>query len=287
MELHFETGMNQLDNQVHSLWIGKTLSVIELLTIHSFQKHGYVFNLWIYEPLETKLPDTVVVRDANEILPHSSVFFYESKSQFGIGKGSVAGFSDIFRYKLLFEEGGWWVDMDVTCLQPLNIDKPYFFRKHHDLLLVGNVMKAPKNAPIMKACFEAAVTQVTAKNKDWHKPIQILVDNVLKFDLENAIHSGLSNSDQWDKIRPFLLHNIEVDPNWRFIHWCNEAWRNDFLSKHEIVYNSTLGELLLQYDLIPQITASEMILHDQKIIRKLKRKKWIFTLKQRFIGFKW
>lgn len=282
MELYFEETMNQTDNQVHGLWIGKTLSVIELLTIRSFQKHGYVFNLWIYEPLETKLSNLVVIRDANEILPQSSVFFYEHKSQFGIGKGSVAGFSDIFRYKLLYDFGGWWVDMDVTCLQPFYTENPYFFRNHHDLLLVGNVMKTPKHAPVMKACFETAMRSVDATNQDWHKPIQILVDNVLKFQLEGAIHSGVSNSDQWDKIRPFLLEEIEIDPNWKFIHWCNEAWRHDFLNKQEIIYNSTLGKLLLEYELIPRLTDSEMRLHDSKIRRNAQRKRWITRLKQKF-----
>ncbi len=272
----------QVENQVHSLWIGKTLSVIELLTIHSFLKHGYVFNLWIYEPLETSVPDAVFIRDANIILPETKIFFYQNQSQFGIGKGSVAGFSDIFRYKLLHDVGGWWVDMDVTCLQPFQIDSPYFFREHHNLLLVGNVMKAPMHAPVMKACFEESILLVDETNKDWHKPIQILADNVLKFQLENSIYVGMSNSDEWDKIRPFLLQKCQINPNWKVIHWCNEAWRNDFLNKNEIIYNSTFGELLLQYELIPRLSDLKMKAHDRKIFRKINRKKWVYFFQKKF-----
>jgi len=33
-------------------------------------------------------------------------------------RGSLACFSDFFRYKLLAQEGGWWFDTDVVCLAP-------------------------------------------------------------------------------------------------------------------------------------------------------------------------
>ncbi|MBL0171623.1 MAG: hypothetical protein IPP90_12990 [Gemmatimonadaceae bacterium] len=35
----------------------------------------------------------------------------------GFGQGSVSGFSNFFRYRLLHDRGGWWVDTDVVCLR--------------------------------------------------------------------------------------------------------------------------------------------------------------------------
>ena len=35
--------------------------------------------------------------------------------------GSLAAFSNLFRYKLLLERGGWWVDTDVICLRPFRV----------------------------------------------------------------------------------------------------------------------------------------------------------------------
>jgi hypothetical protein len=105
------------DNKiVHGLWVGSELSALELLSIKSFLFHGHEFHLWLYESIQTPLPDGVIVQDANKILAKKHVFRYKNKSNFGHGKGSLAGFSDIFRYKLLYDKGGWWADMDITCL---------------------------------------------------------------------------------------------------------------------------------------------------------------------------
>src|SRR5690606_17267238 len=163
---------------------GKTLSKIELLTIHSFLKYGYRFRLWLYEPLETPLPNGVILADAHEIIPREKVFRYKNKNQFGHGKGSVAGFSDIFRYKLLYEKGGWWTDMDITCLSPLFHEKTYFFRKHHQLNVVGNILKCPKNSVLMKRCYEEAINEIDENNTDWHKPIDILNKHINELQLQ-------------------------------------------------------------------------------------------------------
>ena len=40
------------------------------------------------------------------------MFFYTD----ALHVGSVAGFSNLFRYELLRRDGGWWVDTDVLCL---------------------------------------------------------------------------------------------------------------------------------------------------------------------------
>jgi hypothetical protein len=84
---------------VHGLWIGKRLSKMELLTIHSFLRHGHEFHLWLYDDLETPLPPQVVVEDAGTILPQSRIFRKRQvDSESGVGRGSVsAPFSDLFR----------------------------------------------------------------------------------------------------------------------------------------------------------------------------------------------
>src|SRR5690606_11724688 len=129
---------------INALWIGKHLSLIEILTIRSFLDNGHSFRLFVYEEIATPLPEGCELADANSILPESAVFRYKNKSQYGQGKGSVSGFSDIFRYKMLHDSGGWWVDMDVTCLKHFDFDEEYIFRYHHELPAVGNVMKCPK-----------------------------------------------------------------------------------------------------------------------------------------------
>jgi len=43
-------------NAIHGLWIGRHLSKLEKLTLHSFLKHGHEFNLWVYDELVEPLP---------------------------------------------------------------------------------------------------------------------------------------------------------------------------------------------------------------------------------------
>lgn len=266
---HSENIIQPIDFQeknVHGLWIGKELSLMEMLTVKSFIENGYVFHIWTYDRLINDLPEGCVVCDANEILPAEKVFRYKYSSQFGTGKGSYAGFSDIFRYKLLYEKGGWWVDMDVTCLKPFDVPAPYFFREHHDLPLVGNIMKAPKGSAFMFKCYEDAVREVDENNRDWHRPITILVENVFKFELQKYIVRDVSNTDEWHKIKPFVYSNkLPVPENWYFVHWCNEVWRTNNFDKNAPFYASFYGQLLMKYQLIPTLPQEEWKRKDRKL----------------------
>lgn len=234
---------------VNGLWIGDSLSKLELLTILSFQKFGFRFRLWLYEPLSEPLPQGTLVGDANEIIPREKVFKYKNKSQFGHGKGSYAGFSDIFRYKLLYEKGGWWVDMDITCLKSLDYDKPYFFRKHHDLHVVGNVLKCPKGCELMKRSYEEAIAEVNEHNTDWHKPIEILNRNIEALNLGGYVVDAVSNKDRWDDTGKYIFEKDKIPAHWMFIHWQNEEWRNRSLTKDDFPYRGALAQLLSQFGL--------------------------------------
>jgi hypothetical protein len=235
------------DNRiVNGLWIGKTLSALELLTIRSFLYNGHTFHLWVYDGFETPVPEGVRVMDADSILAEDKIFRYKFKDQYGHGKGSLAGFSDIFRYKLLYEHGGWWVDMDVTCLKPLNFDVPYIFRPHHDMPVVGNVMKCPKSSSLMKYCYERASLEVDENNRDWHLPVQILNDGIEKFDLSKYI-INIANPESWFENRKLILENFELPDHWHVIHWINEEWRRNGINKNYAVKDSVLDKLFIRY----------------------------------------
>ena len=233
---------------VNGLWIGNTLSMIEQLTVCSFIDHGHEFHLWTYQELETELPVEVIIRDANQIIPENQVFKYKKTNQFGHGKGSYAGFSDLFRYKLLHENGGWWVDMDVCCLKPLDFKDPYVFRTHHHLPAVGNIMKCPKGNQMMKRCYEEALVSVDENNTNWHKPLEILNDNIQKFGLEIFI-TEISNQDQWGDIKSLVYKKSVPNPEWFAIHWANENWRANGVKKDVFKKKSTISMLLEKHGL--------------------------------------
>ena len=111
-------------NLIQGLWIGPRLSVMERLSIASFLHHGHDYRLYTYGPVEG-LPAGAVLEDARSILPESMIFQYREHASF-------AGFSNYFRYKLLLERGGWWVDTDTVCLRPFDFDEPYVFGSQPD-----------------------------------------------------------------------------------------------------------------------------------------------------------
>jgi len=236
---------------VNGLWIGDSLSMIEQLTVCSFIDHGHEFQLWTYQEMQTELPAEVIIRDANTIIPEDQVFTYKKTNQFGHGKGSYAGFSDLFRYKLLHENGGWWVDMDVCCLKPLDFKDPYVFRTHHHLPAVGNIMKCPKGNQMMKSCYEQALVTIDENNTNWHKPLEILNENIQKFGLDIFVQE-LSNQDQWSDIKSLLYKQTVPDREWFAIHWANENWRANGIEKDWFKKKSTIAGLMNKHGLVGQ-----------------------------------
>lgn len=234
------------DNTViHGLWIGDTLSPIEQLTIQSFIDHGHEFHLWTYQPIKF-VPEKAILQNAADIIPEHRVFKYQHQNKHGHGKGSYAGFSDIFRYKLLYEKGGWWVDMDITCLQPLTFETPYVFRYHHKSHAVGNLMKCPKNSALMLYCYEAAVKQVTSENKNWMLPIEILNEGIRTFDLSQYI-TDCSNIDSFPVVLGLLSHASPIPQHWKVIHWMNEEFRRMDINKNTFLPNSVLSHFLSRH----------------------------------------
>ena len=234
------------DKIINALWVGNRLSQVELLTINSFLKNGHTFILWAYDQLQNKLPPDLIIKDAEELISRKQVFYYKNSDQYGHGKGSYAGFSDIFRYKLLYEIGGWWVDMDVTCLKPFHFSEPYVFRKHQNFPVVGNIMKCPKGSELMKRCFEQSMASVNENNKNWNLPIQILNDNIKVLGLTSYIKT-ISNHDKWNDVRKMLFKDVKIQESWSAIHWINEEWRRNNIDKNTFYKNSTIGNLHKKY----------------------------------------
>jgi hypothetical protein len=235
------------------MWIGNKMGALELLTLKSFLNHGCEFHLWLYEEVDVEIPSGIIVEDASEIIPRENIFRYpnDSKIDWKGGKGSCAGFSDIFRYKLLYEKGGWWVDMDVTCLSPLVVYDHYFFRGHAQLSLVGNIMKVPLRSPLMRYCYDRAVAEVDVHNKEWHKPIEILCKGVEKFGLQQNIHYGRGNMDHSTENILYITQNYDLPQAWFYMHWMN-SWMSvsKYSASYYVVKESALHRLLEKYDLL-------------------------------------
>jgi hypothetical protein len=63
------------------------------------------------------------LRDAADILPRDSIFCLSAR----LRKGSYSAFSNVFRYQLVLDRGGWWVDTDLVCLKAFDFDDEFVF----------------------------------------------------------------------------------------------------------------------------------------------------------------
>lgn len=134
-------------------WIGGNLSNLELLSIYSHVKVGHKVVLWTYNDIDN-IPKEVLIKDANNILNHKEIFCYK----LGDGKGSYSACSNLFRYKLLLEQGGWWSDIDLVALKPFSFNQEYVFASEIDrkgfCVPTSCVIKVIKNSEVMKFCWE-------------------------------------------------------------------------------------------------------------------------------------
>ena len=109
------------DNRiVQGLWSHGRLSVLAQLCIRSFCAHGHEFHLYAYQSLpNVPQVDGVRVLPGEDILPRAAMF---------TGKGGAhVHFADLFRWELLRQKGGWWTDMDMVCLRPLDFSADVVF----------------------------------------------------------------------------------------------------------------------------------------------------------------
>ena len=126
----------RLPETFNMFWHGDKLSPLEMTCIKSFLNHGHKVRVFTYH--EVELPEGVVNEDANQSFLNNQLFIFDH---------SPSGFSNIFRYKLLLEQGGWWVDTDVVCLSSEIPACDYFWAEQAPGEINGAVLKFPIGDP--------------------------------------------------------------------------------------------------------------------------------------------
>jgi hypothetical protein len=214
---------------VQSLWVGSRLSVMEQLSIRSFLAHGHPFHLYAYSPL-SGVPDGATVLPGADILPESEIFCYNAK---GFGRGSVAAFSNMFRYKLLLNRGGWWTDLDSICMKPLDFSADhvagYDDGSNGVRRIASGMLKAPAGSPIMRHCLDACREVDRARlaygdtgPKLLNEPIRLKLApiEIVGPEVFYPIH-------HWQVWR--LIQLSELPRACHAIHLWNSKWRHDWL----------------------------------------------------------
>lgn len=212
-----------MNDVIQGLWIGSELSVMEQLSIASFLHHGHEYHLYVYDELRN-VPAGTVIRNANEILPASRIFQYTHQA-------SYAGFANFFRYKLLLERGGWWVDTDVICLKRFDFADEYVFAGEidkEDEVIASGIIKAPAGSEVMAYAWTVCQQKDPRELRWGETGPRLMTEAVRKFSLEYfkkpyRLFCPLSYKEWHRVLEPdaeALLHEDTYA-----IHLWNEMWR--------------------------------------------------------------
>jgi hypothetical protein len=140
-----------IDGQVvQMLWFGVPLGPIERLSIRSFLDNGHSLHLYTYSDLRD-VPHGAVVHDGSDILQRSE---FERLRKRGVRPAVIA---DLFRYKLLQQRGGWWVDADVVCLRSFAGLPDISLGRQDDRTINNAVLRLPPNHRICHDMIDRCV----------------------------------------------------------------------------------------------------------------------------------
>lgn len=144
---------------VASLWVGGPLTKVQEVSLASFVYYKHTIYLYVYD-MNLSVPPGVIKLDANEIMPESDIFYHW---------GQLAGFSDLFRYKMIMDTGMMWVDADTLCLGEYFFeDKEIVFINENNYTIAGGILKLPSDSGYAKHLYESAQGIVENLNNDSH-----------------------------------------------------------------------------------------------------------------------
>jgi mannosyltransferase OCH1-like enzyme len=241
-----ETSSSELDTNriVQGLWIGPELSRLEQLSIASFLHHGHDYHLYVYDRVGN-IPAGVTINNGNEILPASSIFQYQKQA-------SYAGFANFFRYKLLLERGGWWVDTDLVCLKPFDFPAEHVFATEvcegREVVNSG-IIKAPAGSPVMDYAWSVC-RQKDPQQLVWGETgPKLMQEAVGRFAMERCCqpHSVFCPLAyyEWQQVLEPDADDL-IDDRSYAIHLWNEMWRKTSQDKNASYDEQCLFERLKQ-----------------------------------------
>ena len=236
---------------IQSLYIGSELTEMEKSSICSFLKHGFIFHLYIYNPV-TNIPTGTIIKDASDIMSYKVI--------------SNLPFADIWRYKLLYERGNYWVDLDMICLKQFDFKEPYIFsyertlkkgifiNKKSYIVNVG-ILKAPKGSPfyldLYNKCLEYHHDN-TNKNKIQYMSLLRNLVKKYKYNCYVKPTYYFCNLDWWhtnNAYKPLLTfeerHGIKSENSVVSLPSTVNFWSDISTNKYGIDFYNTNGETCL------------------------------------------
>ncbi|MBR1202631.1 MULTISPECIES: FkbM family methyltransferase [unclassified Bradyrhizobium] len=175
----------------------------------SMRAVGHAVRIWTYSPDKFAFLAArgIDIRNASDVVPKALFDRAAARSE-------VRFFSDIFRYALLYEHGGLWMDSDVILLKPFPFVGDYFFNLqwrggHRRHFVCGNVIYAKPFSRHLRTLYERSVDCLYSKEPIMFGDIgpKLLSDYIASSEgqeLRASVFSPvLFNSIDWTEVNAF------------------------------------------------------------------------------------
>ena|SRR5208282_43405 len=218
-------------NEFQFFWSEGPLDWSGWLCLRSFTRYSDVtIHLYSYDRnLKLEIPKCIC-HDASEVFPRE--IYERVKNSFARTYGEAAGYretSDLFRYKLLYEKGGWYFDTDCILIKQLTplFDLDYVFAwETTDKVFVGTaIIKFPKNTEMLDQLYK---NFVQTDPKTWQHGItfmSLFTEYLRKFDLtDKTLSPEYFYPLYWDQStqqqsssedRTYIIHLWQAAPFYR------------------------------------------------------------------------
>lgn len=130
---------------LNSLWIGERLPVIEQICALSMLAQGHRLRIFTYGPLRN-VPEGIEIADANDIVPRDDILKYAKP---GFKHKQMA--SNIFRYRMMAQDCGIWVDLDMLLLKPIEPSRTSIFGLESANSINTAVLYLPQNHELLSS----------------------------------------------------------------------------------------------------------------------------------------
>ncbi len=135
-----------------TMWVEGPLSYMEQVCLKSALACGHHVVLYTYFDV-TGVPEGVEVRDGREVMSEDYLMKHKKKNSWALC-------ANIFRYKLMKQGKGLWIDTDIYMIEPIYLrEYKYIFGIQKDSLINNAVIYFDQNGPLADVLINFAAQQ--------------------------------------------------------------------------------------------------------------------------------
>ena len=240
---------------IHCFWSMGLLGEMQRLSLQSMVRHGHPVKLYTYDDVATMqalVPSGVMVADAGSVVERSLY-------QHAVMHSEIRYFSDIFRYAVLHEFGGWWLDTDIVLVKPLDFASEHVFSTQwsgveNGHVCVGGVMRAPKGSPHMAKLHALSLRRLLGEKRvEYGAAGPLLLSEYLLLADDEELQSSILppttfNAIDWHEVDLFasesptgfeLLNDTRVTG----VHLWGKIWADRGMRFESVPEQSVVGHL--------------------------------------------